>query len=80
MTQGKRISYEIHENLGTLSVSKSGWTREVNMIAWEGRAPKLDIRSWDPDHERMDRGSATFTKEEAMELMRILDVRFGEEK
>ncbi len=74
---GKKLRYEIHENLGVLSTSKTGWTREVNIIAWEDGAPKLDIRSWDPDHERMDRGKATFTKTEAIELMKILEVRFG---
>lgn len=75
--QGSRINYEIHENLGTLSASKNGWTREVNLISWEGGPIKLDIRSWDPDHERMDRGKATFTKAEAVELMKILEARFG---
>ena len=47
------------------------------MISWEGGPVKLDIRAWDPDHERMDRGKATFTKEEAIELMKILEARFG---
>ena len=77
MATMKRINYEIHENLGVISTSKNGWTREVNMISWEDGTPKLDIRSWDPDHERMDRGKATFTKAEAVELMKILDTRFG---
>lgn len=75
--QGNRINYEVHENLGVISTSKNGWTREVNLISWEGGAPKIDIRSWDPDHERMDRGKATFTKSEAIELMKILEARFG---
>lgn len=74
---GKSLNYEIQENLGVISTSKNGWTREVNIISWEGGAPKVDIRSWDPDHERMDRGKATFTKAEAVELMKILDARLG---
>lgn len=74
---GKSLNYEIQENLGVISTSKNGWTREVNIISWEGGAPKVDIRSWDPDHERMDRGKATYTKAEAVELMKILEARFG---
>jgi len=74
---GKSLNYEIQENLGVISTSKNGWTREVNIISWEGGAPKVDIRSWDPDHERMDRGKATYTKAEAIELMKILEARFG---
>lgn len=80
MAYGKKINYEIHENLGVLSSSKTGWTREVNVISWEGGAPKIDIRSWDPGHERMDRGKATFTEAEAIELAKILTSRFGEGK
>lgn len=74
---GKSLNYEIQENLGVISTSKNGWTREVNIISWEGGAPKVDIRSWDPDHERMDRGKSTYTKAEAVELMKILEARFG---
>lgn len=77
MAYGKSLDYEIHENLGVISTSKTGWTREVNLISWEGGAPKIDIRSWDPDHVRMDRGKATYTKAEAIELMKILEARFG---
>lgn len=77
---GKSIDYEIIENLGVISTSKNGWTREVNIISWQGGAPKIDIRSWDPDHERMDRGKATYTKTEAIELMKILETRFGEQQ
>lgn len=77
MANGKRIDYEVLENLGTISTSRTGWTREVNIIAWNGNAPKVDIRSWDPEHERMDRGSATYTEREAKELMKILNDRFG---
>ena len=50
------FKYEITEELGILSESKSGWTREVNMVSWNGAAPKLDIRDWAPDHEKMGKG------------------------
>ena len=38
------FKYEIIKNLGILSESKSGWTRELNLISWNGADPKFDIR------------------------------------
>lgn len=37
---GKSLNYEIQENLGVISTSKNGWTREVNIISWEGGPEK----------------------------------------
>ena len=31
------IKYEITESLGVISETSRGWTREVNMISWNGR-------------------------------------------
>nr|AHF24053.1 seryl-tRNA synthetase-like protein [uncultured bacterium Contig643] len=77
MENNDRMKWEIVEHLGTISESKNHWTREVNIVSWNGREPKLDIRSWDPTHERMDRGSGTFTNEEAKTLSRILNEYYG---
>lgn len=38
------IKYEITEHLGVISETARGWTREVNMISWNGREPKIDVR------------------------------------
>jgi len=46
------ITFEITELLGVLSESTKGWTREFNLVSWNGREPKYDIREWDPEHER----------------------------
>lgn len=61
------FNYEIIEHIGVLSTSGSGWTRELNLISWNGRPAKYDIRDWSPDHEKMGRG-LTFTKEELILL------------
>jgi hypothetical protein len=29
------------------------WTKEVNLVAWNGGKPKIDIRDWNATHERM---------------------------
>ena len=41
--QNKPIKYDIKQAIGQLSVSGTGWTRELNIIAWNDAAPKLDI-------------------------------------
>ncbi len=46
------IKYEIIEKLGILSESTKGWTKELNLISWNGSTPKYDIRDWSPDHEK----------------------------
>lgn len=65
------IKFEIQEELGTLSESTKGWTKEVNLITWNGAAPKYDIRDWAPNHEKMGKG-ITLTAEEAEVLYKIL--------
>ena len=47
------FKYEIQENLGVISESSNGWSRELNLISWNGGKPKYDIRDWAPDHEKM---------------------------
>ena len=66
------IKYEITEHLGVISETARGCTREVNMISWNGREPKVDIRDWSPEHDKMSKG-LTFTKDELVELTKIVE-------
>ncbi len=66
------IVYEIKENIGVISETARGWTREVNMVSWNGREPKLDIRDWAPEKEKMGKG-LTLSKEEAKKLRDLLN-------
>jgi len=50
------IKSEIVEHIGVLTENKSGWKREVNIIRWNDGKPKLDIRDWGPDHEKVGKG------------------------
>ena len=50
------ITYEIVEYIGAISSWESGWTRELNLISWNGAKPKYDIREWDEKHDRMSKG------------------------
>ena len=66
------IDYEIVMQIGLLSQSASGWTKEVNLISWNGRAPKYDIRDWAPGHQKMGRG-VTLSREEMLGLRDLLN-------
>ncbi len=65
------IKFEIIKNIGTLSESSKGWMKELNLISWNDREPKYDLRDWDPEHEKMGKG-VTLTKEELEKLKELL--------
>lgn len=65
------IKYEIKEELGILSESAKGWTKELNLISWNGATPKYDLRDWAPNHEKMGKG-ITLSADEVQELYKIL--------
>ncbi|MBL8090663.1 MAG: hypothetical protein JNJ43_10065 [Anaerolineales bacterium] len=66
------IKYEIIKTIGVLSKSASGWMKEVNLISWNDREPKYDIRDWSADHSKMGKG-VTLTKEELSALKELLN-------
>lgn len=65
------LKYEIVKNCGVLSESNRGWTKELNLVSWNDREPRFDLREWSPDHERMGKG-ITLSKEEAKALKEAL--------
>ena len=65
------IKYVIKEELGVLSESAKGWTKELNIISWNGGAPKYDLRDWAPNHEKMGKG-ITLSSDEVSELYTLL--------
>ena len=66
------FKYEIVEELGVISESSKGWTKELNLVSWNGAQPKYDIRDWAPEHQKMGKG-ITLTKEEALQLAELLN-------
>lgn len=71
----REFRYEITEHIGVISESAGGWTKELNMVSYNGAAPKYDIRDWAPEHEKMSKG-ITLTDKEAENLMKLLEERF----
>ena len=66
------IKYEIIKNIDVLSKSASGWAKELNLISWNDREPKYDLRDWSADHEKMGKG-VTLSKEEFVALKELLN-------
>ena len=65
------FSYEIIKTIAVLSTSKSGWSKELNLVAWNGKEPKYDIREWSPEHDKMGKG-ITLSDDEFAKLKEIL--------
>jgi len=65
------FKYEIIETIAVLSESSKGWTKELNLISWNGREPKYDLRDWAPDHEKMGKG-VTLSKQDILKLKESL--------
>jgi hypothetical protein len=73
----KEIKFEIGRRIGALSEGAKNWKRELNLVSWNGREPKLDIRDWSEDHTRMGKG-ITLTREEGAKLAELLAVYLKE--
>ena len=70
------IECDIIESYGIFSQGKyprgkKSWNKEINFVSWNGRPAKIDIRSWQSDHEKCGKG-ITLTREEAEELVKLL--------
>jgi hypothetical protein len=65
------IKFDVVKHIGVISSEKSGWTKELNLVSWNGRAPKLDVRDWAPGHEKMGKG-VTLSEGEAAQLAELL--------
>jgi hypothetical protein len=66
------IKFEIIKKIGVLSKSDKGWAKELNLVSWNDRDPKYDIREWSPDGKTMGKG-VTLSKEELAVLRALLE-------
>lgn len=66
------IKFEIEKELGKISESSKGWNKELNLISWNGKEAKYDLRDWAPGHEKMGKG-ITLSGDELKQLRDILN-------
>ena len=70
------IKYEIKETVGVIAESAKGWKKELNLISWNGKEAKYDLREWAPDHEKMGKGVSLSNDELKVlkELLNSIDI------
>ena len=66
------IKYEIIKELGKISESKTGWSKELNLISWNDREAKYDLRDWSSEHDKMGKG-ITLSLDELKSLRELLN-------
>jgi len=54
--ENREFKFSIVRHIGVLAEGTKGWKKEVNLVSWNERPPKLDLREWDENHEKMTRG------------------------
>ena len=73
-----KIGHEIVRHLAVLGEPKSAWSKELNLVSWNNRDAKFDVRDWAPGHEKCSKG-ITLTHQEAKDLYAALGRYFGGE-
>jgi hypothetical protein len=66
------IKYEIIKKIGVVSKAGSGWAKELNLVSWNDREPKYDLRDWSGDGSKMGKG-VTLSKDELIALRDLLN-------
>lgn len=72
MSDNRAFSFDITKACGVVSEGKGGWNKELNLVSWNGRKAKYDIRDWDPDHEKPGKG-ITLSGDELKQLGKLID-------
>ena len=71
------MTVEVIKKIALISDSETGFRKELNLMSWNGRDPKYDLRTWSPEGIAL-RG-LTLTEEEAKELQKALNDMFAEQ-
>jgi len=65
------LKFEIVKEIGIVAEGTKGWKKELNLVSWNDRAPRYDLREWSPDHAKMGKG-VTLSEEEIKKLKQLL--------
>ena len=71
MGEDIRMKYEIVERIAVLGDATRDAKKELNLVSWNGRDAKLDLRTWAMNHGRAYKG-VTLTDQEARDLYEAL--------
>jgi hypothetical protein len=65
------LTHDILKHYGVVSIGRNGWRMEVNLVTWNNRQARIDVRDWAPDHEQAGKG-ITLDMGEAQRLIDLL--------
>ena len=66
------LKFEIVKSIAVLGEPTGrGWTKELNLVSWNGWDAKYDLRTWDAEHEKCGKG-ITLTEDEFLDLVAAL--------
>ena len=69
------IKFEILEHILDLTEPNSrGYTKELNIVSWNGNMKKYDIREWNEDHTRMGKGVTLSYEEMALIVSKMTEL------
>lgn len=67
------IKFDVVKEFGVISENpKNGWSRELNLVSWNDREPKYELRDWSADKSKMNKGFS-MTADEVKTLRDILN-------
>lgn len=61
---------KIVKKIGIISANTQGWTKEVNLVSYNGKKAVVDIRTWSPS-KKMSKG-ITIDKKNLNRLIELL--------
>lgn len=65
------MKFEVIEEIAVLCESQNGWTKELNLVSWNGKDAKYDVRWWSPEKKNIGKGM-TLTEEELFILGKVV--------
>ena len=74
----EEIKCTIVKKIGVLSKKDNGYSKQINLVSWNDREAKLDIREWSPADKAIK--GITLTDEEGRNLLEALKTYYAEEE
>ena len=65
------VGHEIVEHIAVIGDKEKSVKKELNLVSWNNKDAKYDLRPWSADHERAYKG-LTLTHQEAKDLYHAL--------
>ena len=71
------MTMKVIKKIALISGSETGYRKELNIVSWNGKEPKYDLRSWSPEGIALK--GLTLTEDEAKKLQKVLNDMFAEQ-